>query len=180
MNRAKQAVSSIPQSIKDFRDANNQFYDDEAASVDRKIASPAGGQELAALRESREAKQQERAQALIEGQGEADKALSTAKAELADLLKQQAEAAANYKAPEAGQTPTAVQRAVAIKPAEVTKSIADKVDVGSTASFNSRVAGMLASNAKNKIEQEQLNALQQIAENTKDLDSMGSLAGGED
>lgn len=166
--RAKRAASSIGESIGDLRDANNQWYDGEINAQHRKVADTAGGRELAALEQAREAKAQERAQALADSRGEADRALAAAQAELADLMKKQAELAAQAAQPAPAEDPTPVQRAARTDPAKVTRELSS--DVGATASFNARVASMLAQNAGRGVEEQQLEVLRQIADNTADLE----------
>jgi hypothetical protein len=171
--RAKQAVSSIGEGIGAMQANNNQWYDREIRSANRAMSQTAGGRELAALEQERERKARERATALVEGRGDADRALADAQAELAALMRKQAELVAEANAPTGPKTPetteTPIARALAVTPQQATREI--KADVGSTASFNARIASMMAANAATRVDEQQLEVLRQIADNTADLES---------
>jgi len=82
-------------------------------------------------------------------------------------MRKQAELVAS--ATTATSTPqTPIERAVSVHPREATREI--KADVGSTASFNARIASMMAANASTRVDEQQLEVLRQIADNTSDLE----------
>ena len=163
-------VREISKSIHGLKDGNSQYYQQQIDAGNRKIDESEGGRELRALEDSKQESIQKRAQAAQDSNDESQKAIVNAQNELAELLRKQAELADNFKPPEAGIEPkTPIEKALKINPKKIAQE--SKMDVGSTASFNSHIASMLANNAKNKIEEQQLDVLKQIAENTGDINT---------
>jgi len=163
-------VREISKSIQGLRDGNNQYYQRQIDAGNRKIDESEGGRELKALEQAKNESIQRRAQTAQESNNEAQSAIVNAQNELAELLRKQEELADNFKPPDAGAEPkTPIEKALKINPKKVAQE--SKMDVGSTASFNSHIASMLANNAKNKIEEQQLDVLKQIAENTNDINT---------
>ena len=155
---AKKKVADIGKGISDLRTSSNSFFDSKIEDNNRDIDNSEGMREIKQLDSVRKDNNRQRILSAQQSSDAAQQAIVDAQNELRELMSRSASAV--------DETNDSVRNATTINPAKETSKV---VGVQATGNFSAAIANMLAANAQNSIEQQQLDVLKEIAFNTSDM-----------